>query len=288
MLGAPRTAFVVAANQKIVESAVDARYPELRGDSRSTGIGAQYLEKMLQLKIAMPALAVPEVVTYVNLLLAELHLLAEDFTRLREHVAAQRVTDSLGVAFDLGTMTDLGIAVPSGLSAELQWAAAIAPVLARGSRGNPGRSSGSSTRCSCGGAPPRASTRSCGLPCWASSCCWKRSIPMTSSSCSTGNSPAAARPAPSSPRPRTSPAATKPMTRPPRQPRSRASSPQAVSRRSRTGEDGAIRIEQAAIDAFIEEHRVRCPALEEHQRAGHGAAPVSALPDEQDDGHALA
>ena len=92
---------------------------------------------MLQLKIAVPALAVPEVVTYVNLLLAELHLPAEDFARLREHVAVQRVTDSLGVAFDLGTMTDLGIAVPSGLSTDLAWAAAIAPVLARGSRGNP-------------------------------------------------------------------------------------------------------------------------------------------------------
>jgi hypothetical protein len=137
VLGAPRTAFVVAANQTIVESAVDARYPGLRGDGRPTGIGAQYLEKMLQLKIAVPALAVPEVVTYVNLLLAELHLPSEDFTRLREHVAAQRVTDSLGVAFDLGTMTDLGITVPSGLSADLAWAAAIAPVLARGSRGNP-------------------------------------------------------------------------------------------------------------------------------------------------------
>ena len=37
VLGAPRTAFVVAANQKIVESAVDARYPELRGDGRLRG-----------------------------------------------------------------------------------------------------------------------------------------------------------------------------------------------------------------------------------------------------------
>jgi hypothetical protein len=137
VLGVPRTAFVVAANQKIVESAVDARYPELRIDGRSAGIGAQYLEKMLQLKVTVPALAVPEVITYVNLLLAELHLFPEDFTRLREHVAEQRVTDSLGVAFDLGTLADLGIAVAPALSTDLQWAAAIAPVLARGSRGNP-------------------------------------------------------------------------------------------------------------------------------------------------------
>lgn len=137
LLGAPRTAFVVAANQKIVELAVDARYPELRGNGRTQGIGAQYLEKMLQLKIAVPALAVPEAITYVNLLLAELHLPAEDFARLREHVAAQRVTDSLGVAFNLGTLGDLGLAVPPGLSSDLQWAAAIAPVLASGSRRNP-------------------------------------------------------------------------------------------------------------------------------------------------------
>ena len=139
VLGAPRTAFVVAANQKIVESAVDSPYPELRGDGRSQsmGIGAQYLEKMLQLKIAVPALAVPEAITHVNLLLAELHLPAADFARLREYVASQRVTDALGVVFNLGTLGDLGIAVPPGLSADLQWAAAIAPVLARGSRGNP-------------------------------------------------------------------------------------------------------------------------------------------------------
>lgn len=137
LLGAPRTAFVVAANQKIVELAVDARYPELRGNGRTQGIGAQYLEKMLQLKIVVPALAVPEAITYVNLLLAELHLPAGDFARLREHVAAQRVTDSLGVAFNLGTLADLGLAVPPGLSADLQWAAAIAPVLASGSRRNP-------------------------------------------------------------------------------------------------------------------------------------------------------
>lgn len=115
LLGAPRTAFVVAANQKIVESAVDARYPELRDDDRARGIGAQYLEKMLQPKITVPALAVPEAVTYINLLLAELHLGKEDFTRVREHVAGQRATHSLEVAFNLGILGDLKAAVPAEL-----------------------------------------------------------------------------------------------------------------------------------------------------------------------------
>jgi hypothetical protein len=57
----------------VVEAATDSRYPELRRDD-GVGIGADYLEKMLQLKIAIPALAVPEAETYVNLLLADLWL----------------------------------------------------------------------------------------------------------------------------------------------------------------------------------------------------------------------
>ena len=137
LLGVPRTAFVVAAHQKIVESAVDARYPELRGNGQTKGIGAQYLEKMLQLKITVPALSVPEAVTYVNLLLAELHLGAEDFTKVRDHVADQRASNTLDVAFNLGTLGELRIAASEALVADLQWAAAIAPVLATGSRGNP-------------------------------------------------------------------------------------------------------------------------------------------------------
>jgi len=137
LLGAPHTAFVVAANQKIVEAAVDARYPDLRADDRAHGIGAQYLEKMFQLKITVPALSIPEAVTYVNLLLAELHLGEGDFAKVRQHVASERATHNLEVAFNLGTLGDVAVATPPALVADLQWAAAIAPVLAAGSRGNP-------------------------------------------------------------------------------------------------------------------------------------------------------
>jgi hypothetical protein len=137
LLGAPRTAFVLAAHQEVVASAVDARYPALRRDDRVGGIGAQYLEKMFQQKITVPALAIPEAVTYVNLLLAELHLGADDFRAVREHVAAQRATHSFEVVFGLGTLGDLGIDVPAALVTDLTWAAAIAPVLAAGSRRNP-------------------------------------------------------------------------------------------------------------------------------------------------------
>jgi KAP family P-loop domain len=45
-LNAPKTAYVVAANQQVVESAIDSRYPELRRQD-GTGVGADYLEKML-------------------------------------------------------------------------------------------------------------------------------------------------------------------------------------------------------------------------------------------------
>ncbi|MFD6713655.1 hypothetical protein AMK25_05445 [Micromonospora sp. TSRI0369] len=137
LLGAPRTAFVLAAHPQIVAVAIDARYPELRDDQRASGIGAQYLEKMLQQKITVPALAIPEAVTYVNLLLAELHLGDDEFGAVREHVVAQRATNMLEVIFDLGTLADLKIDAPPELVTDLQWAAQIAPVLAGGSRRNP-------------------------------------------------------------------------------------------------------------------------------------------------------
>ncbi|MEV3924593.1 KAP family P-loop NTPase fold protein [Actinomadura coerulea] len=136
-LNVPKTAFVVAAHQKIVESAIDLRYPGMTEDAGS-GLGAQYLEKMLQITVAIPSLAAPEAETYLQLLLAELHLSSENFTRVREHVERERAHGKLAVHFNLGVALDvLGTDIPDGLYADLAWAADVAPVLSRGSRGNP-------------------------------------------------------------------------------------------------------------------------------------------------------
>ncbi|MFI2663491.1 P-loop NTPase fold protein [Micromonospora carbonacea] len=137
-LNSPKTAFVVAAHQLVVESAIDSRYPELRRADGS-GIGADYLEKMLQLKVTIPALSAAEAETYMNLLLAELWLADEQFTTVRETVRQRRVQNPLGVGFNLGVAEAcLGVEeLPKPLVDDLMWAGHIAPALTGGLRGNP-------------------------------------------------------------------------------------------------------------------------------------------------------
>jgi predicted KAP-like P-loop ATPase len=68
-LHAPKTAYVVGAHEHIVEAALDGRYEARReGDAE---LGSHWLEKMLQNTLAVPPLAEPEVLSYINLLFAE-------------------------------------------------------------------------------------------------------------------------------------------------------------------------------------------------------------------------
>jgi hypothetical protein len=135
-LNTPQTAYVVAANQQVVESAINSRYPELRRQD-GTGVGADYLEKMLQMKVAIPALSAPEVESYTNLLLADLHLDEPAMARVGAAAREVRVQDNLTVAFNLGMASDVLGDVPEQLARDLVWAAQVAPALASGLRGNP-------------------------------------------------------------------------------------------------------------------------------------------------------
>ncbi|WP_424184180.1 KAP family P-loop NTPase fold protein [Actinokineospora sp. G85] len=135
-LNTPKTAYVLAANQAVVESAIDSRYPQLRRPD-GAGIGADYLEKMLQLKVAIPPLSAPEADTYVNLLLAELRLDKEQFGRVLDETRRRREGGNLQVAFNLGVAGAVLDGVPADLTRDLNWAASIAEVLGAGLRGNP-------------------------------------------------------------------------------------------------------------------------------------------------------
>jgi hypothetical protein len=135
-LNTPKTAYVLAANQAVVESAIDSRYPQLRRPDGS-GIGADYLEKMLQLKVAIPPLSAPEADTYVNLLLAELRLDNEKFAEVLDETRRRRAAGNLHVAFNVGVARAILGDVPDDLVRDLDWAASIAQVLGGGLRGNP-------------------------------------------------------------------------------------------------------------------------------------------------------
>lgn len=135
-LNTPKTAYVLALNQNVVESAIDSRYPELKKPD-GAGIGRDYLEKMLQLKIAIPPLAEPEAETYVNLLFAELHLSTPAFEKILQRSSEIRREKGLAVAFNIGIAGTVLDDIPPALAADLKWAADISPVLGASLRGNP-------------------------------------------------------------------------------------------------------------------------------------------------------
>jgi len=134
-LHVPKTAYVVAAHHRIVEAAVDSRYPANRQGDGS--LGRDYLEKMLQVTITIPPLAEPEVETFINLLLAELYTDGEQLDRLRAAARQHRERDQLTVAMNYGIASQVLGQPPEGLEQAFDLALRIAPILARGLRGNP-------------------------------------------------------------------------------------------------------------------------------------------------------
>lgn len=135
-LNTPKTAYVLALNQNVVESAIDSRYPDLR-KADGGGIGRDYLEKMLQLKISIPALSAAEAETYVNLLFAELRLSKDKFGDALVAVEENRRTSGLSVAFNTGIAGQTLGDIPDELAEDLAWAAEITPILGSSLRGNP-------------------------------------------------------------------------------------------------------------------------------------------------------
>lgn len=135
-LNTPKTAYVLALNQNVVESAIDSRYPDLRKPD-GAGIGRDYLEKMLQLKVVIPPLSAPEAETYVNLLFAELHLPTSDFEKILSKASEVRRENGLTVAFNTGIAGSVLDDIPPALANDLKWAADISPVLGSSLRGNP-------------------------------------------------------------------------------------------------------------------------------------------------------
>ena len=135
-LNTPKTAYVLALNQNVVESAIDSRYPDLK-KADGGGIGRDYLEKMLQLKVSVPALSAAEAETYVNLLFADLHLTPTEFTQVLDAAKENRRTNGLSVAFNTGIAGDVLSNPPKNLIDDLGWAAEITPILGSSLRGNP-------------------------------------------------------------------------------------------------------------------------------------------------------
>lgn len=136
-VNSPRTAYVIGTSRQVVESAIDSRYPTLRRED-GRGIGHDYLEKMLQLQVNLPALSAAETESYINLLISQLHLPPERLAEIVKQLGDRRISDPFVPTFNAATVADLlGPDLPAGLAADLTWTGQISALLAASLRGNP-------------------------------------------------------------------------------------------------------------------------------------------------------
>ena len=134
-----RTAFVVAADEAMIEYSVRKHFPELPETTGPRDYARNYLEKLIQIPFRIPALGETETRTYVSLLLigAKLGDNDPDFSKLivaaRERLRRPWITtalDASAVKKVLGDKTD-------SIQDVLRLSDQISPILANGTKGNP-------------------------------------------------------------------------------------------------------------------------------------------------------
>lgn len=135
-----RTAFVVGADELMIEYAVREHFPDLPRSSGPLSYARNYLEKLIQVPFRIPALGVAETRVYVTLLLAE-NALGRTDDRFKNLLAAaredmRRPWKSRGL--DRKTVeTAMGGTVPAEVGQALTLAAHVTKILSEGTRGNP-------------------------------------------------------------------------------------------------------------------------------------------------------
>jgi len=135
-LAVPRSAFVIAADERIVRHAVAIRYAAQH--SESLDLVTDYVEKLVQVPYHLPRLSASEIESYITLLFCQLYLPdAVAFEAVRVDCSDKRQKNPRQT-YGMGAVTELmGAGIPKALALSLQWAGAIGPTLAEGLKGNP-------------------------------------------------------------------------------------------------------------------------------------------------------
>lgn len=134
-----RTAFVVAADEAMIEYAVRKHFPDLPDTTGPQTYARNYLEKLIQVPFRIPALGDTETRIYVTLLLIGAEL-GEDSPVFNGLIAAARdrlKRPWIAAALDAGTVkTVLGGEADSATNA-MTLSHQIGPILCNGTKGNP-------------------------------------------------------------------------------------------------------------------------------------------------------
>lgn len=134
-----RTAFVVAADEAMIEYAVRKHFPDLPDSTGPRDYARNYLEKLIQVPFRIPALGETETRIYVTLLLAGAEI-GEDNADYAKLIAVAR--EKLKRPWTTGGLDAATVKTALGSQAEkannaLALSDQIGPILASGAKGNP-------------------------------------------------------------------------------------------------------------------------------------------------------
>ncbi|MBN8779605.1 MULTISPECIES: Qat anti-phage system ATPase QatA [unclassified Thiobacillus] len=134
-----RTAFVVAADEAMIEYAVRKHFPDLPDSTGPRDYARNYLEKLIQVPFRIPALGETETRIYVTLLLAGAEI-GENDADYGELIAVAR--EKLKRPWTSGGLDAATVKTALGKQAEkannaFALSDQIGPILASGTRGNP-------------------------------------------------------------------------------------------------------------------------------------------------------
>lgn len=135
----PKTAFVIGADEGMIEYAVRQHFPNLPLASGGVPYTRNYLEKLIQVPFRIPALGVPESRAYVSLLLVQM-LVGEDHTGFKTLVAKARESLNqpwLGGGISQSDVRAVDAERLDALNTAYVIAQQIGPILAEGTKGNP-------------------------------------------------------------------------------------------------------------------------------------------------------
>jgi hypothetical protein len=132
-LSVPRMGFVIAADERSVTQAIATRYERT---PKPQEMARDYLEKIVQIPLTVPALGESDTEAYLALLLLRRHYEGRktEYEKIIQHCAGQRAASAERVLDGLPPELITGEA-----ARELPLAAQLAPVLARRLGGNPRR-----------------------------------------------------------------------------------------------------------------------------------------------------
>ncbi|WP_319408734.1 Qat anti-phage system ATPase QatA [uncultured Desulfosarcina sp.] len=134
-----RTAFVIAADEAMIEYAVRKHFPDLPDTTGPQTYARNYLEKLIQVPFRIPSLGETETRIYVTLLLVGAELGEEDYA-FRNLISASR--EKLRRPWRSGALDAATVKKALGGKVELSQRALmlsdqIGPILASGTKGNP-------------------------------------------------------------------------------------------------------------------------------------------------------